>query len=312
MTGETPKSREIKRLTTPLKFKKFKAYDCEGNQIKCSETFSDVRFTIEPVEASLTPDEILQYAPDSKAASQIRLKRGVGDNKDLFIVHESVPWILGLYYTVLFCIASHVVFIKNTTAMYAVLVLVIIPLIYLFFIYNLNRYRRNKSVKVKKQKKETVEFKQEEKETVEVKKESNDEYDLHSENELFKEYKKEIDNLNTVFNIKEDVVRKLIEKRFAPPQITYDRFISAVDNCHKLFYAQSDAALNIINLTNEYNPRLENEVNNKINVMKTIINQIEDLTNELIININSSEESSKEVKNLLYDMEDLIDSVKEY
>ena len=300
MTSETPKSREIKRLTTPLKFKKFKAYDCEGNQIKCSETFSDVRFTIEPTEGSLTPDEILQYAPESKAASQIRLKRGVGDNNDLFIIHESVPWILGLYYTVLFCIASHVVFTKNITAMYAVLVLVIIPLIYLFFIYNLNRYRKNHPVKVKTQK------------TVEVQKESVQKEDLHSESELFGEYEKEIDNLITVFKIKEDVVRKLIEKRFTPPQITYDKFISAVDNCHKLFHAQSQEALNIIDLTSEYTPRLEKEIENKINVMKTIINQIEDLTNELIININSSEESSKEVKNLLNDMEDLIDSVKDY
>ena len=46
--------------------------------------------------------------------------------------------------------------------------------------------------------------------------------------------------------------------------------------------------------------------------MKAIINQIEDLTNELVINISSDEESTEEVKNLIDEMENLIDSVKEY
>ena len=46
--------------------------------------------------------------------------------------------------------------------------------------------------------------------------------------------------------------------------------------------------------------------------MKTIINQIEDLTNELVINLNSNDEKTEEVKNLLDEMENLISSVKEY
>lgn len=46
--------------------------------------------------------------------------------------------------------------------------------------------------------------------------------------------------------------------------------------------------------------------------MKRIINQIEDLTNELVINISSDENSKDDVDDLLDDMEILIDSVKEY
>lgn len=115
-----------------------------------------------------------------------------------------------------------------------------------------------------------------------------------------------------VFDVKEGVVRDLIEKRFEPPQITYDKFISAIDSCHKLFYAQSDSALSIINLAVEDTPRVRDEIDSKIGAMKKIINQIEDLTNELVINISSSSESPDEVKNLLDDMENLIESVKEY
>ena len=59
-------------------------------------------------------------------------------------------------------------------------------------------------------------------------------------------------------------------------------------------------------------PRVDAELENKISILKSIIDQIEDLTNELVININSDEESHDNVKNLVDDMEDLIDSVKEY
>ena len=115
-----------------------------------------------------------------------------------------------------------------------------------------------------------------------------------------------------LFDVKEEVVKDLIKKCFTPPQLTYDRFMSVIESSHKLFYAQSDSALNIINLAAEDTPRIEGELESKINNMKTIINQIEDLTNELVINLNSNDEKTEEVKNLLDEMENLISSVKEY
>ena len=130
--------------------------------------------------------------------------------------------------------------------------------------------------------------------------------------ESLKEYENEISNLNVLFSVKQDVVRNLIKKRFEPPQITHDKFIRIIDNCEKLFNIQSNAALNIINLAAEDTPRVRGEINNKIDAMKRIINQIEDLTNELVINISSDENSKDDVDDLLDDMEILIDSVKEY
>ena len=300
MSIETPKSKEIKRLTTPLKFRDFKAYDSEGKLIKCSETLSDVRFIVEPKKGILTDNEILQYAPQSKSASAIRLKRGAGSYQDVLLIHESLPWILGLYYVVLLCFTIPIFTSKNAVAMYVLLVLVILPLLYLYYILNLKNYSKNNIVKrVKKPKKE-------EKAIVNTQKVDNEGLDS------LQTYKKEIENLNVLFDVKEEVVRELITKRFEPPQITYDKFISSIDSCHKLFYTQSEAALNIINLSAEDTPRVQSEIKSKIDAMKKIINQIEDLTNELVINISSSEESSEEVKNLLDDMENLIGSVKEY
>ena len=85
-----------------------------------------------------------------------------------------------------------------------------------------------------------------------------------------------------------------------------------VDKSHELFYSQVDSSMNIIKLAVEDTPRISEELENKIKNMKTIIDQIEDLTNELVINISSETQSEEDVKILLDDMENLIGSVKEY
>ena len=299
MAGEITKAQEIKRLTTPLKFKDSKAYDCEGNLIKCVETLSDVRFIIEPRDGILSDDEILQYAPDSKAASKIKLNRGFGDFSDALLVHESLPWYMGVYYVILIGILIPISYSRNLMGVLILLILFIVPLLYAYAVLNLKRStpKRIKKTKEKIQR------------TEEVKTETKPEQKASSP---FKDYEMEINNLKIAFEVKEKVVRNLIEKRFTPPQITYDKFIATVDSCSKIFNAQAESALNIIELAGEDTPRIRNELDNKINIMKRIINQIEDLTNELVINISSDEQSKEEVSLLLNDMEDLVDSVKDY
>ena len=190
--------------------------------------------------------------------------------------------------------------------MYIILVLVILPMLYLYYIFNLKRYSNNGSDNTEKKKRRVHVFRNNE--DAEAETPAGKDEGIES----LKKYEKEIANLNVLFDVKEKVVRELIKKRFEPPQITYDKFISSVDTCHKLFYVQSDGALNIINLAADDTPRVNDEIKGKINAMKKIINQIEELTNELVININSSDESTQEVDNLLDDMENLIDSVKDY
>ena len=127
-----------------------------------------------------------------------------------------------------------------------------------------------------------------------------------------KQYEDEIKSLKTQYDAKEAVVTNLIEKSFAPPQITYDKFMDSVKNCTKVFNYQVDSALNIVQLTTRETPRIDTELENKITNMKAIISQIDDLTNELIINLSSNKDSNADVENLFDDMKDLIDSVKKY
>ena len=56
----------------------------------------------------------------------------------------------------------------------------------------------------------------------------------------------------------------------------------------------------------------DEELEHKIETLKSLIDQIEDLTNELVINISSDSKSNDDVKDLIDDMENLIESVKEY
>lgn len=127
-----------------------------------------------------------------------------------------------------------------------------------------------------------------------------------------KRYEDKIKTLKTEYDAKEKVVVNLIEKSFTPPQITYDKFMDSVKNCSKVFNSQVDSALNIIKLTTRETPRIDTELENKITNMKAIISQIDDLTNELIINLSSDKKSNADVENLFDDMKNLIDSVKKY
>lgn len=306
MTGENTKAQEIKRLTTPLTIKDSKAYDCEGRLIKCVETLSEVKYIMEPKEGILTDDEIMRYSPDSKAASRIRLKWGFGNMEDVLLVHESLPWIFGLYYIILVSIAIPMLFSKNTIILIVLLALFIFPLAYSYYIFNLKSYK----AKPRLQKREAPKVSKQSE--IPKEEEISKEKEIPTKLSSLKEYEDEVNNLKVLFDVKEKVVRELIEKRFEPPQITYDRFISMVDKSHKLFYNQVDSSQNIINLAVEDTPRIRDELENKIGNMRTIINQIEELTNELVINISSEKQSENDVKILLDDMENLIGSVKDY
>ena len=123
-------------------------------------------------------------------------------------------------------------------------------------------------------------------------------------------YEKQINQLKQEYDTKEKNVKGLIEKRFAPPQITYDKFMSSIDNCNKVFNSQYQSAINIVQLASHDTPKIDMELEHKIGVLKDIIKFIDDLTGELLINLNSK--SNDDVDTLSDDMQNLIDSVKDY
>lgn len=296
MSNENSKIHEIRRLTTPITFKDSKAYDSDGNRVDCVETLSEIKYIIEPKAGLLSDDEVLQYAPDSSCASRIKLRRGLGDISDILSINNSLIGILCVYYIALICVFIPFYYWGNKIVMFVILILSVLPLAYLYKSVNSKgptRIQAKKPQKAASQSNPTT-------------------IPKNMGLESLKRYEKELNNLKVLYDVKEEVVKDLIEKSFTPPQITYDRFINVVDSSHKLFYNQYDSALNIINLAAEDTPRIEGELESKIGNMKAIIDQIEDLINELVINLSSDDQTSEEVKNLLEEMENLVGSVKEY
>ena len=123
-------------------------------------------------------------------------------------------------------------------------------------------------------------------------------------------YATQLDGLNSKFAKKEKSTRNLIEKRFEPPQLTYTRFIGGVDKSAEIFKKQSDSAYTMINLADEYSPRIASEIESKIDIMESIIQKLDNLANELVLSDDIS--SREDVENVISEMDDLIDSVKDY
>ena len=128
----------------------------------------------------------------------------------------------------------------------------------------------------------------------------------------FNKYENEINDLNETFNHKKKISYELIEKRFEPPQMTYDLFISTVDKCAKSFDKQIEALNNIINYDGEFDEKIEDEKKDRINSLKSIIKSIDELNNELILSINDNTEKEDEIENILDDMKSLTDSIEKY
>ncbi|MBR3139986.1 MAG: hypothetical protein IKF11_03855, partial [Methanobrevibacter sp.] len=61
---------------------------------------------------------------------------------------------------------------------------------------------------------------------------------------------------------------------------------------------------------NDYSPKIENEIKSKISVLRQIISKLDDLTNELVLTMEKSDDN--EINNLFDDMSNLINSVNDY
>ena len=126
-------------------------------------------------------------------------------------------------------------------------------------------------------------------------------------------YKKQVEELKKTYETKEEKVLELLEKKFPNGQMTYGRFRGEVDVCRVNFFKEAEAAENMINLSDEYSEKIADALKEKINTLQSIVAKMNDLQSELIISISNGDEGSdEEIDNLIREMNDLIDSVKDY
>ena len=287
----TKKEQEILRLTTPLKFVDSAFYDTEGNQVKFTESLTKLECNLEPAKGILDDEEILKYSPDSEQASIIRINNNIANMNDFKKAYYPVIVKIIIYYIMWMMLIVPIILLTNNIIILIFIVLLLLP------IYKIRKiFKDRRAIRLKKIK------------TYENSKNNN----YSSINPKFIEYERQILKIKQEFSYKKIKATELIEKRFAPPQITYDKFISTVENVDKVFMSESETALDMIRYSNEYSEDMDAQIKIRIKTLKLFSKQIDDLTKELLINMSNDSNSDETIKNLIDQMDNLIDSVKEY
>lgn len=289
----TSKDQEILRLTSPVKIVDSKAFDVEDQPLTCIETLSGLKYIIEPKKGILTDNEILKYAPDSMAAAKIRIKNDVATMDDYYLAYSTVPWKLASYYVIIFMIMVPLISILSNWLILLFIVLLLVP------IYNVKRVLDIKTrIKLNK--------------TGNKQDYSNNTNNSKSDKALFIKYEKEIIELKEEFTNKKINAETLIEKRFAPPQLTYDKFMSTVENAERVFDSEYNTAIDLIRYSDDYSSDMEEQIKAKIKTLKVLIKQLDNLIKELLENLSKDNSSDEEIKNIIEEMDRLIDSVSLY
>lgn len=125
-------------------------------------------------------------------------------------------------------------------------------------------------------------------------------------------YDAKIDELAQEYNSKQAKAKELVEKQFDPNHMAYEKFISSINKSNKLFDIQVDIARKMSEMDFGENPFVEKELKSKINLLQEFIDKMEDLISELVIHLSSNKKDNEDINNLFNDMNDLIDSVKDY
>lgn len=249
----------------------------------------------EPRIGILTDDEILDYARNSIAASEIRLKRGIGNLSDKIKIYKKLLTLMWIFTP--FIMFFYLLALINGRSLFSILFLFLLGSIvwctsYLLFLKD--HTEKNKPPKEQKKK-------------IKPKTSKKTKPNLTSSH---KSYEKKVYDLEELYKLKEGMAIDLIEKRFDSTSLTYDRFISVLNLCKTAFYNEVNITLAMTELSDKNNEQVTEELEEGITTLKMIIGKLDELTNELVVDLGS--ENDSEVEYLLDEMENLIESVKDY
>lgn len=123
-------------------------------------------------------------------------------------------------------------------------------------------------------------------------------------------YSSKVDEIEHDYNVKQAKAKELVEKLFDPSHMSYSKFTAAIMKSNQLFANQLKITRKMMEL--DESRVVEAEIENKMKTLNAFVDKMEDLTNELVIQLSSNKNDNDEINNLFNDMDDLIDSVKDY
>ena len=116
--------------------------------------------------------------------------------------------------------------------------------------------------------------------------------------------------LKDLYDSKEKVVIKILQKKFDENEMSYKRFVFLIDKCHEMIYEEIKDAFNLISYTSYSPDYIEIIFKKHFEKIEKIIDKIDELMNNLVM--NERKNSTSEYKSLLEDMDSLNKSVYEY
>lgn len=125
-------------------------------------------------------------------------------------------------------------------------------------------------------------------------------------------YEEEILKIEQNYNSKQSKANELLNELFDPDHMSYQKFNQAIKKSNSLFDNQLTVTKKMLELDDGNNLVVQREIKNKILTLNTFIDKMEDLINELVIQLSSRKDDDEDINKLFNDMDDLIDSVKDY
>jgi hypothetical protein len=123
-------------------------------------------------------------------------------------------------------------------------------------------------------------------------------------------YESKINEIEKEYNSKQAKATELVEKLFDPTHLSYSKFTNSIKKSNQLFTNQLKIAQRMMEL--ESNEIVNGEIEEKIRTLEKFVDKMDDLINELVIQLSSNKKDNEDINELFKDMDDLIDSVKDY
>lgn len=123
-------------------------------------------------------------------------------------------------------------------------------------------------------------------------------------------YESKVKQIEKEYNSKQARASELVEKLFDPSHMSYSKFTAAIKRSNQLFANQLKITQKMMEL--DSSEVVNRQIEDKIRVLNTFVDKMEELINELVIQLSSNKDDDDDINALFKDMDDLIGSVKDY
>ncbi|WP_405264523.1 zinc-ribbon domain-containing protein [Methanobrevibacter sp.] len=123
-------------------------------------------------------------------------------------------------------------------------------------------------------------------------------------------YESKVKQIEQEYNSKQARASELVEKLFDPSHMSYSKFTAAIKRSNQLFANQLKITQKMMEL--DSSEVVNRQIEDKIRVLNTFVDKMEELINELVIQLSSNKDDDDDINALFKDMDDLIGSVKDY